>query len=444
MNILDAVSKTNIALKKVATTKGGEYAGPCPSCGGNDRFRVWPAEKGGTGSYWCRGCGKGGDNVQFLVDFCGYEYKAAFKAAGREMAANYRPVSLRPAAQIKKAEYEPVNHIPPVETWQIRADKLVGKAHQELLKNKKVLDYLEKVRGLDLAAVQLFQLGWFPGEKGKNAMFRSRESWGLGTIKKDNGQKKKLWIPRGLIIPAFSKGHVSRIRIRRPKADLQSKKDVKYYIMPGSSMGSLVLSTQKDGGQGFVVVEAELDAMLVARQIGTLAGVVALGSASNKPSANIFYYMKKAVRVLVALDYDKAGIQAFDWWKDNFSNAKEWPVPEGKDPGEAYSAGVNIKDWVLAGLPPAMTLSRFDKMINVPKDFSPFQELRWFLKKYPIKIKADKDHSEVIFDPGLKNKHIRNRVNQLFFDDEENFCFLKLYHPDLMIEGDNFDAEVTV
>ena len=30
------------ALKKVASTKGGEYAGPCPFCGGRDRFRVWP------------------------------------------------------------------------------------------------------------------------------------------------------------------------------------------------------------------------------------------------------------------------------------------------------------------------------------------------------------------------------------------------------------------
>ena len=27
-------------LKKVAATDGGEYAGPCPFCGGDDRFRV--------------------------------------------------------------------------------------------------------------------------------------------------------------------------------------------------------------------------------------------------------------------------------------------------------------------------------------------------------------------------------------------------------------------
>src|SRR5919201_4167899 len=39
-------------LKKVASTGGGEYAGPCPFCGGRDRFRVQPEK----GRWWCRGC----------------------------------------------------------------------------------------------------------------------------------------------------------------------------------------------------------------------------------------------------------------------------------------------------------------------------------------------------------------------------------------------------
>ena len=442
MNILDAVSKVGIKIKKVASTKGGEYAGPCPGCGGRDRFRIWPEEKEGGGSYWCRSCGKGGDNVQFLVDFCGYEYKAAFKAAGRKMSANYRAAGLKPVTQDRHVVYEPVKHIPPIETWQIRADKFVNKAHQALLKNNKVLEYLDKIRGLDLAAVKLFQLGYFSGENNKNCMFRSRESWGLNTITKKDGKKKKLWIPRGLVIPAFLEGHVSRIRIRRPKPDIQSDKDVKYYILPGSSMASLVFFSQKSPGKCFVIVESELDAMLVARQIGSLAGVVAVGSATNKPSANIYYHLKQALRVLVSLDYDQAGIKAFKWWRENFENVKQWPVPEGKDPGEAFIAGINIKDWVLAGMPPVLTLTRYEKMINVPKGLYPLQELKWFLKKYPIKIKADEDKAEIIFDVGLNNQQIKNRVNQLFFDDEEVFYYLKMYHPDSVIEGDNFDFEI--
>lgn len=39
-------------LRKVAATHGGEWAGPCPFCGGRDRFHVQPAEQ----RWLCRGC----------------------------------------------------------------------------------------------------------------------------------------------------------------------------------------------------------------------------------------------------------------------------------------------------------------------------------------------------------------------------------------------------
>jgi len=69
-NLLDLISADGGALKKQATTGGGEYAGACPWCGGADRFRVWP----GTGRYWCRGCGKAGDAIQYLRDRRGLSF----------------------------------------------------------------------------------------------------------------------------------------------------------------------------------------------------------------------------------------------------------------------------------------------------------------------------------------------------------------------------------
>jgi hypothetical protein len=39
-------------LQRVAGTRGGEYAGPCPFCGGHDRLRVQPE----AGLWWCRQC----------------------------------------------------------------------------------------------------------------------------------------------------------------------------------------------------------------------------------------------------------------------------------------------------------------------------------------------------------------------------------------------------
>ena len=64
------------------------------------------------------------------------------------------------------------------------------------------------------------------------------------------------------------------------------------------------------------------------------------------------------------------------------------------------------------------------------------------MKKYLITIKADQEVHEIIFDQGFNNKKIKRRVDQLFFDDEEVFYFLKLYHPDQVIQGDNFDYEI--
>jgi DNA primase len=165
MNILDAAARIGLVLKRVSVSKGGEYAGPCPKCGGTDRFRVWPADKGGGGSYWCRqpgnGCGAGGDFVQFLVDFCGYQYREAFKEAGREMPKNYIPAGYRAESNQPDPAFKPRIYEDPVETWRIKAMKLVESSHQVLLKNEETLKYLE-TRGLDLNAVKGFRLGWFP------------------------------------------------------------------------------------------------------------------------------------------------------------------------------------------------------------------------------------------------------------------------------------------
>lgn len=58
-----------------------EWAGPCPGCGGKDRFLVWPERPRG-GAYLCRGCGAQGDGIQFLREFGGMSYPEACAALG--------------------------------------------------------------------------------------------------------------------------------------------------------------------------------------------------------------------------------------------------------------------------------------------------------------------------------------------------------------------------
>ena len=71
--ILDLLSKHGLKAEKISEVEGGqvEYVGPCPKCGGTDRFRVVmnPREQG-SGGWWCRACALQGRNIQaFLQAF---------------------------------------------------------------------------------------------------------------------------------------------------------------------------------------------------------------------------------------------------------------------------------------------------------------------------------------------------------------------------------------
>mgnify|MGYP006280860315 CR=1 FL=1 len=351
MDIIQAYTNTGMDLKKVATTNGGEYAGACPGCGGRDRFRVWPVERSGEGTYWCRRCGKKGDLVQFFVDFARLEYAEAFQAAGRlEQKSggcqndNKQKRTINTAGQ--KRTFEPRTPEPPCMTWQKKASKLIEYAHNQLREFQQGLTSLQN-RGIGFNEVERFKLGWIPGEKGKDCIFRSRASWGLPPAYRDDGREKQLWIPRGLVIPYFLDDEFFRLRFRRPSPELKSKDDLKYYVLPGSNMETMIINADK---KAFVVVESELDGIMTASETGNAVGVVALGACSNKPAKKAFSLLEQAEKILVAMDYDDAGISAWHWWKSTFDQAEFWPVPEGKDPGEAFQKGVSINDWVKAGL----------------------------------------------------------------------------------------------
>lgn len=59
VGILDVLDAAGFPVAPV-NRAGTEYAGPCPACGGHDRFRVWP---GPPGRFWCRQCTWSGDVV---------------------------------------------------------------------------------------------------------------------------------------------------------------------------------------------------------------------------------------------------------------------------------------------------------------------------------------------------------------------------------------------
>lgn len=340
LNVLDLVG---VQMKKASGTAGGEWQGPCPACGGRDRFHVWPQQNDGKGAYWCRGCGKWGDNIQYLRDFQGL----SFRDACAELRIDPPDSRDRPGTQPQQTKpvFAPVSHASPADLWQEKAEKFVSWASAALPENADALAWLA-ARGIGRDTAINYRLGWNAGENGQD-IYRARKAWGLPDQFKEDGRPKALWIPRGLVIPCIEGGVILRVRIRRPEGE------PRYYVIPGSAMSTMLLGRER---RAFVVVESELDAIAVAAS-NTLAGAVALGSVAAKPDAEAFAVLKGALSILNALDYDAAGLKAAKWWTEEFRQCARWPVPNGKDPGDAVRMGVDLEQWIKAGLPPALTIA---------------------------------------------------------------------------------------
>lgn len=78
---------------------------------------------------------------------------------------------------------------------------------------------------------------------------------------------------------------------------------------------------------------------------------VALANTQARPDQQAADLLNRTGLILVALDADKAGAtESWRWWKDHYHQAHRWPPIQGKDPGEMFAAGVNLRTWVQAGL----------------------------------------------------------------------------------------------
>ena len=327
--MLDAYQQDGYRPRREASTNGGEYSGPCPFCGGEDRFRIWPE----AGRYWCRRCERKGDLLRYLNEVRGWSINDPRK--------KYRTVK-QPTAKRQGLDLAPPEKSPQIadlEAWRAHVNALGHWACTNLIneRGRKEREFLHS-RGLNDQTISKYGLGVIPFD-----YWRGREPWGLSPIIKKNGMPTKLWLPGGILVPTFDHGQPVQIKIRR----WQGKP--RYYALPGSNGAQLI------AGQGSmpVVVESELDALLLAQEAGGSITAIALGSAQNKPSGRAAQLIADAQKVLVALDSDEAGAKAYwQWWRRNVRQSKRWPVPAqyGKDPTEAYQAGMNIRNWLEEGL----------------------------------------------------------------------------------------------
>jgi len=330
--LLELIAADGGTLRKVATANGGEYAGPCPWCGGRDRFRVWP----GTGRFWCRQCGKAGDSIEWLRKRRGLSFVEACRTLGREPGP--RPSGPRPA----RPTWEPRDATEPAAEWQASAGAFLDGAIDCLwsARGDVARAWLRTEKGLHDATIRAAGLGLNLADKSE-----PRAAWGLEIQHKEDGTEKMQWLPGGLVIPLIVGGAVHRLRIRRSNPG----DGARYVVASGSSSSPTTWNITRTAA---VIVESELDGLLLNQAAGDLCGAVAMGTATAKPDTATHAALKAAAVVLVALDSDEAGARAaWRFWPDTYgTKARRWPTVQGKDASAARLNGLDLRAWVVAGL----------------------------------------------------------------------------------------------
>lgn len=338
MNILNLAEELNLFPKRASSTKGGEYKSICPQCqGGTDRFCIWP-NQGGSGRYWCRVCDCKGDGIQFCRDFLGMTFQQACQRLSVTPSFRERIIGYSPFKSIKFTPH-PISTLH--QSWQKSAKNFIETSHGRLLENPKIIETLTQ-RGLLIQTIQDFVLGWNPED-----LFDERERWGMEPLLKDNGYPKKQWLPKGIVIPAYSNQESVKIKIRR--TDWHSE-DVfpKYVEVAGSSQSPVIYG---DKSKAVMVVESELDAILIQQSAAHLVCCLALGGVSKKPDEEIHRWLQQAPVILLSLDFDEAGKKKCAFWMKLYPNLKPWPAPQGKSVGDAFEmAPIDLLNWIKISL----------------------------------------------------------------------------------------------
>lgn len=320
-------------LRRAASTGGGEYEGACPFCGGRDRFRVWPA----SGRYWCRRCRRKGDVIQYMRDRYDLGYGEALAVLGQLEGRRARP---EPVPDQENGLLEP-----PSGDWQVRGFTIMFECQQALWDpgGARALAWL-RGRGLAEETILRARLGYNAEDR-----YEARPLWGLPADAPDQKAPKRLWLPRGIVIPWAIDEQLWRLNIRRPLSARQIAGGLPKYIAVAGGSNALYNAAAVRPGRAVVLLEGELDARIVEQEAGDLVAAVATGSTAGARRIPWLAVLAQAAAVLVAFDNDDAGEGASRYWLDALPNARRWR-PYWGDASDMAQDGGDVRGWVRTGL----------------------------------------------------------------------------------------------
>jgi DNA primase len=319
-----------------------QLSGSCPLCGGHDRFVMFI-----DGRYRCicRHCnlGQGTGSTKAMTipklfaTVNNITYHSAVGILGLEKkTATFDKQKLMPKFNRKESKPYRDHAIQTNEIWQARATQTHYKAHKALLNSEKSMDWLTNVRKLDEAAIKLNYLGLI-----ENDILEHRILWGL----KNEATRDKLSLKSGILIPSFNNGKLIRLRIRLHKPINKNK----YWVVSGSEISWSQYGEYKEG-ENVIICESDLDAILLNRllKITTFAST----SACISPDKKTYEKLQKSKYVFDAMDADGKALHTISIPLFKMLGSKYIRlIPlKGNDPTDSMRAGINLKDWIKAGL----------------------------------------------------------------------------------------------
>lgn len=310
----------DVSLKRVATTRGGEWAGPCPFCGGQDRLRVQPDR----GLWWCRQCSPNEhwqDVIAYVQQHEGVDFQEAVSrlSEGRLSVSQTKVAPLAHKAKVQSAD------------WLSRALEATADCERALWSRKPasqcVLTWLHQ-RGLKDDTLKAWRIGYNDS---------SRSIGGL-------------WVESGVTIPYFDgRNTLHAINVRRPDKFLKAYPRADKYKMISGSKRVLFGTQYLNGLPDVVITEGEFDAILTWQEARGQVDVLTMGAAKGVPTETWLFYLLTGQRFYIATDNDPAGNEAARRWSELLGerSSRQFP-PVGKDVTEFWQKGGDIRQWILA------------------------------------------------------------------------------------------------
>ncbi len=297
----------------------------------NPSFCIEPGK-----SWWrCYGCGARGDAATLVMRLTNVPFIEAMRSLlGGDLPS--RATSHRPSRNESASGPRPAGAGRPGDPGEIDAEAaaaLIAESAARLWNPEGAsgLAYL-RGRGLSDATIRIARLGWVPAMD-----LRGR--------------------PRGVVLAWFAGGGPTLVKIRQPAGiepkyrEVYRDRDRHLGLYPGP--GAIL------AGRPLIIVEGEFDCLLLGQALADLAGVVTLGSASERLAPDLLARMLSAPVWYAAHDADAAGDKAASALPTRARRVrppapfKDW-TGAAVSPEGTHGCGVNLLRWwsaILAGDP---------------------------------------------------------------------------------------------